>query len=154
MQQGEYLETQRMRVQFTLDDDVKDLLDRLSKARGMSPAALIGLLAREADHQAGAVVQGGDSGAAQQVLHIASARLDQLHGLLDVENAGRLLTEKQLYELQQRVERAEETLQRLQVSLAHAIDQLEPLVGISLRPGVQFRPEPLPKRAWWHWRTA
>ena len=142
-----------MRIQLTLDDDVKEALDRLSKARGVSAATFVTALIRNAEEPNGALQAGGEGGfGTAMVMQIVTTRMDQLQGEIDAERAARLTAEKQTHDLRQRLEQAEQDTRQMRECLKYLTDQLEPVVGISLRPGVVYNPAPAPTRLWWRWR--
>jgi hypothetical protein len=142
-----------MRIQFTIDDEVKETLDRLSKERGVTPAVFITMLIRNAEGQNGAGQAGGESGfGTTMVMQIVTTRMDQLQSEIDAERAARMHAEKQTHDLRQRLEQAEQDTRQMRESMQYLTAQLEPLVGISLRPGVVYNPAPVPTRRWWQWR--
>jgi hypothetical protein len=136
-----------IRIQFTFEDDIKTLLDRLSKERGVSPSALMATLIAQAESPSRTAVVHGSEGIA---LDVVTHRLDQLQQEIAQVQAACEACAAELRDMQHGQMQEAQEVERLRVSLAYGFEQLEPMVGIALRPGVQFRPEaPPPKRSWW-----
>jgi hypothetical protein len=138
------------RVQITLDDDTKVLLEQMSAARGVALGALVTTLLRAAEHPSGNVVHGSEGIALDVVTH----RLDQLQQDIAQVQAACEACAAELRETQQSAAQGDLELQHVKTGLAYCVEQLEPMVGVALRPGVQYRSEAAPKRGWWQWGTS
>jgi uncharacterized coiled-coil protein SlyX len=139
-----------IRIQFTFEDDIKTLLDRLSKERGVSPSALMATLIAQAESPSRTAVAHGNEGIA---LDVVTRRIEQLQEQLDIQQD---MDGRRIADLTPRLSELEVEVARLRETFAYALERLEVLAGMALRPGVQYRPDPAasPKRAWWQWGTS
>lgn len=151
------------RLQFSVSEETKVLLEQLSAAHGITMTDMVTRLITDAQHGPTASATPALPPQDKMLFDICARRLDQLQEELDTERQRREqeveALEKQaeglgdeLARLGQRGGEAHDQIHELAERLKFLIEKAEPLLGISLRPGILYHPAPAPKRPWWrHW---